>query len=105
MIGRKLDSIDLDTIYYGFTHGAPATTVAEVIGCHPDTVRKSYKRLHDAEGGARHKPHAPWPHGVRRDVVMRYESGESATSIARDVGCDRTSVYQWVRAHRKERDG
>lgn len=53
MIGRKLDSIDLDTIYYGFTHGAPATTVAEVIGCHPDTVRKSYKRLHDAEGGAR----------------------------------------------------
>lgn len=104
MIGRKLDSIDLDTIYYGFTHGASATTVAEAIGCHPGTVHKHYRDLRDALGdderGKRAK-HEQWPGAVRRDCIRRYLGGESALSIAREYGMDRANVYYWVRRYRK----
>lgn len=104
MIGRRLDSIDLDTIYYGFTHGASATTVAEVIGCHQSTVHKHYRDLRDALGdderGKRAK-HEQWPGVVRRDCIRRYLGGEGAMSIAREYGMDRANVYYWVRRYRK----
>lgn len=102
MIGRRLDSIDLDTIVYGYLRGTPASEMAEVIGCHIDTVRKNYKRLREAFGDGRRIKHAPWPDAVRRRSVQRYRDGESVIDIAKDIGADRTLVYYWIR---KERDG
>lgn len=107
MIGRKLDSIDLDTIVYGYLRGTPASEMAEIIGCHRSTITKHYRDLRDAFGdGERGKraKHEQWPGDVRRDCIRRYLGGESAMSIAREYGMDRANVYYWVRKER-ERNG
>lgn len=104
VIGRRLDAIDLDTIVYGYLRGTPASEMAEVIGCHQSTIHKHYRELRDALGdGERGKraKHEQWPGAVRRDCIRRYLGGESAMSIAREYGMDRTNVYYWVKKERE----
>ena len=36
--------------------------------------------------------------GVRRDAVARVVAGESASAVARDLGCCRGSVSRWCQA-------
>lgn len=40
---------------------------------------------------------ARFDRGVHRDAVARVVAGESATAVARDVGCRRGTVSQWCR--------
>lgn len=102
MIGRKLDSIDLDTIIYGYLRGTPASEMAEVIGCHHSTITKHYRELSEVFGQRGRIGRGPYPMEVRRSALQRYHDGEGAISIAKDIGADRATIYYWLR---KEKEG
>ncbi len=77
---------------------APVAVIAAEAGVHPGNI---YRALHRYGIELRGRPDAGWgPILTRPYLAARLGQGESATDIARDLGCSHQTILEYVHHHK-----